>query len=324
MHPSERFREALLARIEPAAPDAEARRIAAAIAPRGGPGCLAMVFFGSRKTRANPDPYSAYDFFVVTEDYRAFYESLKKAGALRRSPGLATALNAVLAPNQICLVDPEGGDLIKCSVMSPEDLLRATSERRKDHFTMGRLFQPTEIVYAATPEAARVAREAVLGAHVGTYGWVRPYLPGTFTVEAYARTLLHVSLGGEIRPESPARTGELFEAQKDYLVPVYAILLEDLARDGELRDLGGGAYALVRGAPRSERRRMDAYFRRSMVRATARWAKYMVTFEGWLDYIVRKAERRTGARIVLSPLERKYPLVFLWPRLFRFLREKDS
>jgi hypothetical protein len=49
----------------------------------------------------------------------------------------------------------------------------------------------------------------------------------------------------------------------------------------------------------------------------------MVTFEGWLDYILRKAARHTGEEIVLTPRERRLPLLFLWPRLFRYLREKD-
>ena len=44
-----------------------------------------------------------------------------------------------------------------------------------------------------------------------------------------------------------------------------------------------------------------------------------MTFDGWLDYIIRKAERHSGETIVLTPLERRFPLVLLWPRLFRFL-----
>jgi hypothetical protein len=48
-----------------------------------------------------------------------------------------------------------------------------------------------------------------------------------------------------------------------------------------------------------------------------------VTFEGWLDYLLRKAERHTGQEIVLTPRERRLPLVFLWPRVLRYLRHKD-
>jgi hypothetical protein len=57
----------------------------------------------------------------------------------------------------------------------------------------------------------------------------------------------------------------------------------------------------------------------SRVRATARWPKHAITFDGWLDYILRKAERHSGETIVLTPLERRLPFIFLWPRALGFL-----
>jgi hypothetical protein len=109
MKASERFQDAVRSRIEPEAPHGEALRLARGIAERGGPGVLAVVFFGSRKTQAQPDPYSAYDFFVVTENYRGFYDSLRSSGALSRNPALVAALNVSLPPNQIRLVDEVDG-----------------------------------------------------------------------------------------------------------------------------------------------------------------------------------------------------------------------
>ena len=50
----------------------------------------------------------------------------------------------------------------------------------------------------------------------------------------------------------------------------------------------------------------------------------MLTFENWLPYLVRKVERRTGMRVELTPLERRLPLIFLWPRLFRVLRNRPA
>jgi hypothetical protein len=60
-----------------------------------------------------------------------------------------------------------------------------------------------------------------------------------------------------------------------------------------------------------------------MARATARWVKHTVTFEGWLDYIVAKAARHTGQPIALTERERRWPWIFLWGRLVRHLRTKD-
>ena len=59
------------------------------------------------------------------------------------------------------------------------------------------------------------------------------------------------------------------------------------------------------------------------MRATVRWAKYVVTFDDWLEFILRKARRHTGQDIVLTAARAALPLVFLWPRVFRYLRHKD-
>ena len=127
----------------------------------------------------------------------------------------------------------------------------------------------------------------------------------------------------QIRPEPEGRAQALFEAQEQYLRPVYGALLGALARAGELREESPGVYSVVRPVGFYERLRLAAYFRWSMVRATVRWAKYVITFDDWLEFIVRKARRHTGQDIVLTERERRMPLVFLWPRVIQYLRHKD-
>ena len=322
--PTERFRAAVRSVASPADVGGEATDLARAIARGGRESVRAVVFFGSRKTKAGYDPWSAYDFFVITRDYRSFYAALRAAGAARHSPVLAATLNAFLPPNQISILDGEPGReaRAKCAVISMRAFLRETSEERRDHFCVGRLFQPTELLFAADDRAREQVLDSIVSAHMATYGWARPWLPERFDAEGYCRTLLQVSLGGEIRPEPGARSDLLFEAQRRDLLPVYSILLEDLAAAGELVAAGVNRYSLARPSSPRERRRLEAYFRRSKLRATARWPKYMVTFDDWLEYIRRKAERHTGQDIVFSERERRLPLVFLWPRVFRYLRDK--
>jgi hypothetical protein len=326
MRVSEGLREAVRARVLPREPSEHALSAARAVARGGGASVLGVVFFGSRKTQAGPDPWSAYDFFVVTSEYASFYRSLGCAGLLRRSPRLLAALNVVLPPNQVSLrfdSPPGTASHAKCAVISLARLQRETSPRRSDHFCLGRLFQPTEVLYAADGASREAIVDAIASAHALTYAWVRPWLPPKIHVEDYCRTLLRVSLGGEIRPEPEGRAQRLWEAQRDYLREVYAVLLRDLEASGELLRAADGSLALARPATARERIAMACYFRWSLLRATCRWAKHMLTFEGWLDYIVRKASRHTGEPIVLTPRERRLPLLFLWPRLVRFLRHKD-
>jgi hypothetical protein len=315
---------AVRARALPAAPSPEASAIARHLVGLAGDAVAGVVFFGSRKSGARPDPGSAYDLFVVVEDARSFYARLGAAQAVRRPAWLLAGLQRVLPPNVVSLtLDLEGVPVrAKCAIVTVRGLRRQTSAARDDHFVLGRLFQRAEILYAARGREDEIVG-ALARAHALTWEWVRPWLPPRFDVAEYCRTLLRVSFAGEIRPEPEGRAQALFEAQEEYLREVYGVLLRALAGSGALREEAPGIFAPVRPAPATERLRSRAYFRWSMARATARWAKYVVTFDDWLEFIVRKARRHTGQDIVLTERERRLPLVFLWPRVIHYLRHKD-
>jgi hypothetical protein len=301
--------------------------VASRVAAAAGDSVSAIVFFGSRKSRARPDVHSAFDFFVVVTAYRPFYDAFGRAGIYGRSPLVAAALNRFMAPNVISVGAPRADGSparAKCAVLDRPTFLKETSERRRDHFVAGRLFQPVEVAYARSAEDAALAVDALTAARRLTMRWVRPWLPATFDAAEYGRTLLQVSYSWEIRPEPASRAEALWDAQRPDAVPVYELLLEELAEAGSLRRTGEGRYALSAPVTAGERWRVQAFFRWSLVRATARWAKYVVTFDGWLDFLLRKAQRHSGQDIVLTERERRHPLVFLWPRVIRYLRHKDG
>jgi len=293
-----------------------------------------VLFFGSQRTRASPDHWSAYDLLVVVEAYLSFYRGLNAGSRLRRSPALLAALNTLLTPSQISLRLPDGRGRelhAKCTVMTLAHLRRETSPRRRDHFTIGRLFQPVEVLWARDQVAREALVDVLASACASTFAWARPWLEARFEPDSYLRTLLQVSMGGEIRPEPTGRrTFALHEAQRAEQLPIYRALLQGLREDGEVTTVGpasgdaGPVYALARPVRLLERLRLGAYFRLSLVRATLRWFKYVLTFDDWLDYLLRKVRRHTGQDIELSARERKHPLVFLWPRVFRYLRHKDD
>lgn len=284
-----------------------------------------VVFFGSRRTQAaRTDVHSAYDMFVIVRSYGAAYRALGAAGKVGRPASFLAALNTFLPPNQVSLRLGAPPLHAKCSVLSLRAFLRETSARRRDHFCLGRLFQPSQILYSADAETGRLLLGALVSTVEETYRWVRPWLPERFDADGYGRRLLEVSLGQEIRPEPAGRADALWKAQREEQEPVFAILLESLRAQGELRDVAPSSYALARPVSRGERWGLRYYFSRSLFRATLRWLKHMATFEGWLDYILLKVLRHSGEEIVLTERERRYPLLLLWPRLFRYLRKKDK
>jgi len=263
---------------------------------------------------------------VIVSGYRAWFDALARAGAVHRSPAFLTLVSGWLPPSQLSLRPVVAGQAVraKCAVISLAHFERETSGRRHDHFCAGRLFQPTELAWTASA-ADRAAVLAALGsAHQATLVWSRPWLPASFDALELARRLLDVSLRAEIRPEPPGRAEALIQGQAEYHRAVYGALLAEQAAAGTLKRVGEERYAALTPASGAERLALRLYFLRSLVRATLRWGKHMLTFEDWLDYIVHKIERHGGQPVELSPRERRWPLVFLWPRMWRFLRTKDE
>ncbi len=302
---------------------AAVRRLAGA----AGASLVGLVFFGSRLSgAARADEWSAYDVFVLVEDYRTFYRAMREAGLSGKGPGLLSLVSRWLPPTQYSLGFAAEGVHVKAAVIRQDTFRRETSPRRRDHFVIGRLFQPARLLHARDERARRSVLDALAEAVRETWGWAGPWLPAEFDADAYGRSALRTSMRWEVRPEPAGRADALWEAQRDEQVPVLASLLRELELQGEAVAVDGRAGFFRAARPPGSLRRFERslYFRLSIVRATSRWAKHMVSFEGWLEYIVRKASRHTGEPIVLSERERRWPWVFLWGRLVRYLRDKNA
>ncbi len=283
-----------------------------------------LIFFGSRRTRAaGANAWSAYDLFAVVGAYRPFFAALHRGGLVRRRPGWLALLGRWLPPTQISLRFSSPEFHAKLAVIRADTLLRETSARRHDHFTVGRLFQPSRIVHARGEQAREAMLAALVSAYAETWHWLRPWLAACFDAEDYGRQALVTSMAWEIRPEPRGRAESLWISQREAQLPILSALLRGLEEQGSLRGIDGARWAMTTEPGGGERLRSRLYFTRSLVRATARWAKHVLSFEGWLEYIVRKASRHTGERIEITPRERRWPLLLLWGRALRFLRNKN-
>lgn len=299
---------------------AEARDLAVHLATAFGPATAALLHYGSHAQATVSGAGSAWDFFVVVDDYGRAYRALAAALPGRVPVRRAAWLNRVLPPNVLSVTGPAaaGGHLAKCCVLSLDDLRRACSPRPADHFVRARLFQQVHLVYARDAAGRDAATAAVVGARRGTFAWGRPFLPERFDARRYGRTLLQVSYAAEIRPEDPQHVEVLMNAQSATLLPAFDALLGHLAARGVLERLDDGYRdrrppgAVARGLARG-------WFAWSKVRSTVRWLKYVALYDDWLDYVVRKVERRSGVTIELTERERRWPLLFLWPRAVRFI-----
>ena len=301
-----------------------AAEMAESLAAAFGPSAIAVIHYGSKARGIDARGDSAYDFFVIVDDYRSAYESLEQAMPIGRTIRTATTLARILPPSVHALPPvPDGRRRNKCGVLSLAELRRAARLQSLDHFVVGRLFQHVQLIWARDEEADQAVRGALVEIRARTFEWGRCYLPETFDAEVYCRTLLETSFAGEIRPEGGERASDLFEAQRSILVPVYEELLQSLEGEGVLERVGSEYRQREEPTP-AMRRRWKRYFRISKTRATTRWGKAVVLYDGWLDYIVQKITRHNQVDVELTERERRWPFIFLWPKVFLFFRERAN
>ncbi len=298
--------------------------LAARLRAAGGSGVAAVLAYGSRLVAAAPDRHSAYDMVVVVDGYRGFYHALHSSGHTARSVTFLTTVSRLLAPTVIAFwPTPPDGPLAKCVVLSRADFERELGPGRRDHFCLGRMMQRISVVHARDEETAAWVRARVAGARGLVPDLTLPFLNGSFTVDRFCRRMLEVSYAGEIRPERRGRVDTVYEAQREILRAMYTPILEARVEGGMLRRDNGG-YRQVRPPGALARLRWRAYFAFSKTRATSRWIKHMLTFDGWIPYIVRKIERRTGMAVEVTPLERRFPFPLLLPKALRILRSRGG
>ena len=305
-------------------PREPARLLTQSLVAGAGTQLRAVLLYGSHLLGAAPDRYSAHDLVVVVEEYLGTYRELRRRGFTHRSPRLMASLAWLLPPNVIAF-SPEGaeGPMAKCLIISAGDFERELSARSRDHFMISRMIQEVGVLYVRDAAAKRWLDDGLEAARRTVLDWAVPSVAAPFTAESLTREMIAICYRSEIRPESGSRASSVFEAQRAYLVETYEKLLADAVGEGHVVRDGHGYRSARRPGPMARLRR-SAYFNFSKLRVTARWIKHVLTFENWLPYVVRKVERRTGTSVELTASETRLPLIFLWPRLFRVLRNRPA
>jgi hypothetical protein len=252
-------------------------------------GARAVLLYGSclwpAVRRADSEP----DFLVIVESLRGWHRAL--GGVL---------LGAVLPPSVIRL--SARGRRAKASIVTEGQLLRATSDRAADLHLAGRLSKRVRLVWQRDADARRSVVHAQLGALRLLGRLVLARSPGGLTVEEFARALIGISYAGERRIAERGKIDALFEAERDHYLHVAAELL-----------------ALIEATPGLTPTQVERRLARSRRRGLFRWPKYLLTFDGWLEYSLAKLDR-VGVSVALSARQRQHPLVFGWPTFIRLAR----
>jgi hypothetical protein len=246
----------------------------------------AVLLYGSCLWPSVRGASSCPDFIVVVDSLRAFFGSLWPA-----------LLGALLPPSVYRL--RRGEAQAKLSVVSVAQLAAGCGAEGKDLHLAGRLCKRVALIWARDAQSRALIVEARLAAlRTLTPLALARLEPARVGLDTFVDALLRLSYDSEVRIVEPTKVASLFAAEREHYRAVGRALL------GE---------AGVRAAPLAE---LERRLSRSRRRALLRWPKYLVTYDGWLEYLTTKLAR-AGSPVALSAWQRRLPLVLALPVLYR-------
>jgi hypothetical protein len=268
-------------------------------------GVQAILLYGSVLWAPIRGATSHPDFIVVVDSASGWHR------------GLSDRLwGTVLSPSVYCLrVD---GAQAKVSVVTARELSAETGTGATDLHLAGRLSKRVALVWWRDAPARQRIIDAQRTALVTMARLALSRFDGQVELDSFLQTLLGLSYESEVRIVEPGKVASLFEVERDHYRTVGRALLAALG--AVPLDGGAGRFSLppgVAAAPVEVGRRL----RRSRRRAYLRWPKYLATYDGWLDYLVQKLER-SGNHVSLSDRQRRHPLIFALPVLYRMFRTR--
>jgi hypothetical protein len=290
-------------------PPAAARAFEAPLRERFGETLAAVVFYGSCLRKQTSE--GVLDFYALVDDYGDAYASR----------GLALA-NRWLPPNVFYIETPCGEQTVraKVAVMSRAHFTRALAGAWVRPGFWARFCQPALVVWVRDAAMRGELLNAVAGAArtAVTTGLAERDPTRPFDAEDFWQELFRGTYGCELRPETPEAIASLYQSAPDRYRAVLDAALEDLEERGatiERTPLG----ILVRGNPPTPRLPR----RRAKLTGVLALLKTAFTFGDWLPYALWKLERHSGAHIEPTERQRRHPLLFGWPLIWRVLRKRE-
>lgn len=287
-------------------PDPQRDRLLDQVRQRYGDGLQAVLIYGSY-LRGKRD--TLLDFYVLLDRYQSMPSAWQ--GWLARA----------LPPNVYQIHDGSPPDEIraKYALLSLDGFERAVRKDFHSYF-WARFAQPCGILYCRDEQIEQRVIGAIAQACTTFTRRVVPALPDSFDAKTLWAEGLRRTYQCEFRSEPPGHAEKLFGYWPDYYRAITASLAGTAC--GYQADGTSGRYTNT-SPPGLRRGSSTSWWLRRVqgkVLSTLRIIKAALTFEGALDYLLWKIKRHSGVYIEPTPLQRKVPLVFAWPLLFRLWR----
>ena len=305
MKPSDRLNNLVSAQLFSSCNFADEQRdqLLEQIQDRYGAGLLAVLIYGSY-LRGKRD--TLLDFYVLLESYGSMPQ------------GWHGWLAKALPPNvyQIQHGSPPDEIRAKYALLTMDRFEYAVRSDFHSYF-WGRFAQPCGILWCRDESTKRRLIDAVGTAAATFTRRVIPTLRDRFSAKDVWTRGLSLSYRCELRSEPPGHAQKLFGFWPDYYTSITTTLagqglgFEQAEQDGKF----------INTTSNNTRRCSKAswWLRRMQgkVLSFLRLIKAAITFTGGLDYLLWKIKRHSGVYIEPTTLQRKYPLIFVWPLLWR-------
>lgn len=249
------------------------------------PGALAVLFYGSCLREAKLDGLML-DFYLIVEDYRKAYPTRWLALA-----------NRLVPPNVFPFA--QGQLSAKYAVLSMGDFARLCGPETRNVSVWARFAQPSRLAWSAD-EATTEGTVAAVARAAPTLLAASQAIVGEAPLDWWRRAFT-LTYSVELRAERGGRAASVVDADGDRYVRFSGPTIAAIPADA-----GGGGWA---------RRRLEG-----KALTVVRLAKAAFTFAGGIDYLAWKINRHAGTQIVITPWQRRHPLiasVLLVPRLLR-------
>ena len=215
-------------------------------------------------------------------------------GRYPASPGLDRWLGRILPPNVYCVTD--GGARAKVSVLRTGQLLNAVTADVHPYF-WARFAQPCRLLYCRD-ERVRARLDHIAGVSARRLLAAMGSPPALTEPAAYWAALFKRTYATELRSERSGKHREIYESNAAY----YDALFEH--------------------RPTGPHRPVPWWLRQGIGKtlSAVRLIKSALTFEDPVGYMLWKVERHSGVRLEATARQRRFPLLFGWPLIWRLYR----
>jgi hypothetical protein len=254
----------------------------------------AVVLYGScRRKRDAHD--GLVDLLVLVSGYRAAHGGF----------GAALA-NALLPPNVYYLEAETASGRVRCKyAVIRIDAFQRHCKGGLDGYFWARFTQPARLVWSIDANVATDVAAARADAARTFATRAAPLNDRSTDAITFWQRALTASYGCELRPESPAAAAALISSEPGY----WQALTARLAASVPGMHIESGSFRHAHSAARRLQSKAGWAARRvwSKTLNVTRLFKAAGTFTNGIDYLLWKAERHSGVRVVATERMRRYP-----------------